>query len=82
MKRRYYTLLVILAGFSLNAHALCVKPDGSLDDASVPEGSVAKEMLPACEAPPRRAEIHPANSEPVALPAAQNDDAPTHTRLR
>lgn len=78
MKRRRHTLLVILAGFSLNVHALCVNPDGSLDDASVPEGSVAKEMLPACEAPSNRAEMHPANAEPVA----QNGDPATHTRLR
>jgi hypothetical protein len=75
MKRSRHILLAILASISLNVHALCVNPDGSLDDASVPDGSVAKEMLPACEAP-KPAETQPAKPEPVA----QNDQASTPTR--
>lgn len=50
MKQSLHALLLAtLAGLTFNANALCVNPDGSLDDASVPDGSVAKEMLPACE---------------------------------
>lgn len=83
MKRSRHTLLLaILAGLSLNAQALCVNPDGSLDDASVPDGSVAKEMLPACEAPSGKAGAQPARAEPVALPVAQNEDAGARTGLR
>ena len=44
-------LLSALAGFALNAHALCVNPDGSLDDASIPEGMVSIDVLPACDDP-------------------------------
>lgn len=36
-------------GLALNAHALCVNPDGALGDPSVPAFS-AQEMLPSCEA--------------------------------
>ncbi len=39
-----------LAGLTLNAYALCVKPDGSLDDPSMSPGSVAIEMVPSCDA--------------------------------
>lgn len=39
-----------LAGLTLNAYALCVKPDGSLDDPSVTPGSVVMDMVPSCSA--------------------------------
>ena len=47
-------LMLTIAGLSLNAHAVCVMPDGSLDDKSASAATVAVEMLPACErsAPP------------------------------
>jgi hypothetical protein len=48
-KHPHVLLLIVLAGLAFNAHALCVNPDGSLDDASVPVASVSVEVLPACE---------------------------------
>jgi hypothetical protein len=51
MKKLAATLFGLgLAGLAMNAHALCVNPDGSLDDSSVPPGSVVMDMLPACDA--------------------------------
>lgn len=45
------TLLALgLAGAAMNAHALCVKPNGSLDDPSVPPGAVVMDMVPPCDA--------------------------------
>lgn len=44
-----FLLTVVLAGMAFNAHALCVKPDGSLDDASLSRDFVAMDMLPACK---------------------------------
>lgn len=41
-------LLAILAGITFNAHALCVNPDGSLDDPSMSPSTIAVEELPAC----------------------------------
>ncbi len=49
MKNRSNALLLaMLTSISFNAHALCVNPDGSLDDASMSPSTVAVEMLPAC----------------------------------
>lgn len=42
-------LFVALVGVAVNAQALCMNPDGSLDDASVTKESLAVDTLPACE---------------------------------
>lgn len=39
-----------LAGVTLNSYALCVNPDGSLDDPSMSPGSIAMDMVPSCDA--------------------------------
>ena len=50
MRRRLQSLLfAVLTGAAINAHALCVYPDGSLDDASVPLGTISTDVLPACQ---------------------------------
>lgn len=50
MKYPLHTVLVaVLAGAALNAHALCMNPDGSLDDDSISKGTIAVDMLPACK---------------------------------
>lgn len=41
-------LFTVFAGVAVNAHALCIKSDGSLDDASVSKETIAVDMLPAC----------------------------------
>lgn len=56
MKKYLHSLLfVVLTGAAINAHALCMNPDGSLDDASVllddtsvPSDLIATDVLPAC----------------------------------
>lgn len=51
MKSLATTLIGLsLAGLTLNAYALCVKPDGSLDDPSMSPGSIAMDMVPSCDA--------------------------------
>lgn len=47
-KRSNALLLLVLAGVAFNAHALCVNPDGSLDDPSMSPSTIAVEELPAC----------------------------------
>lgn len=42
-------LFAVLAGVTVNVHALCVNPDGSLDDASVSREPIAVDVLPACK---------------------------------
>lgn len=42
-------LFAVLAGVAINAHALCVNLDGSLDDASVTREAIAVDILPACK---------------------------------
>ena len=59
-KQPHVLLLIVLAGLAFNAHALCVNPDGSLDDASVPVANVSVEVLPACESPSAKAADAPA----------------------
>lgn len=59
-----------LASFALNAHALCVNPDGSLDDPSVPPESVAMDVMPSCA---------PTAGGKSALPAAAAADASDKT---
>jgi len=50
MRRCLHSLLfVVITGAAINAHALCVNPDGSLDDASVPLGTISTDVLPACQ---------------------------------
>ena len=56
-----------LAGLSLTAHALCVNPDGSLDDPSVTSSTVATDMLPTCQGAPTGGKA----AQPVA--ATRND---------
>ncbi|OZA14981.1 MAG: hypothetical protein B7X94_00125 [Hydrogenophilales bacterium 17-62-8] len=52
MKHRSNALLLaVLASISFNAHALCVNPDGSLDDASMSPSTIAVETLPLCAEP-------------------------------
>src|SRR5512147_1894717 len=59
-------LLAILAGTTFNAHALCVNPDGSLDDPSMSPSTIAVEELPACGNPPSKTAKAPAlESRPV-----------------
>jgi hypothetical protein len=50
---KYLRVLAIttLLSISCGAHALCVNPDGSLDDRSMNTASIDREMLPACEIP-------------------------------
>lgn len=67
-------LMLVITGLSLNAHALCVKPDGSLNDSSVPAGSVVADMLPACgSAAPSAAAADPAPSKNAGTAPAQTD---------
>ncbi len=54
--------LMVLLGISGGANALCVKPDGSLDDPSMSPGSIAMDMVPQCE---------------DSAPAAENVQSPT-----
>ena len=50
MRKYLHSLLfVVLTGAAINAHALCMNPDGSLDDASVPLGTISTDVLPACQ---------------------------------
>ena len=50
MRKYLHSLLfVVLTGAAINAHALCMNPDGSLDDASVPMGTISTDVLPACQ---------------------------------
>lgn len=75
MKKHASALLMLaVTGLSLNAHALCVNPDGSLDDRSVPTGSVVADMLPACgNAAPNIAATAPAPSKNAATAPVQTD---------
>jgi hypothetical protein len=43
--------LIAIAGLSLNAHALCMNQDGSLDDASMSPSTIALDVLPPCKKP-------------------------------
>lgn len=64
-------------GLALNAHALCVNPDGSLDDPSVPTFSV-QEALPNCEAGTGYStEQGGEQADPGAGAKAQQDEATT-----
>jgi hypothetical protein len=50
MRKYLHSLLfVVLTGAAINAHALCMNPDGSLDDASVPLGTISTDVLPTCQ---------------------------------
>ena len=69
------TLLALgLAGAAMNAHALCVKPNGSLDDPSVPPGAVVMDMVPPCDAA-----ADPAGKPPAAV---LNDGQPMTSQAR
>jgi hypothetical protein len=80
MKTRSKTLLlIILAGLTVNAHALCVNPDGTLDDASMSPSTIAVEMLPACETPASKTVDLPAhmktpNTGKQPMPESNNSD--------
>jgi hypothetical protein len=43
--------LIVIAGLSLNAHALCMNQDGSLDDPSFSPSTIALDVLPPCKKP-------------------------------
>lgn len=49
-----------LVGVAMNAHALCINPDGSLDDSSIPPSSVVMDMVPTCDAEKAATEKQPA----------------------
>lgn len=66
-------LVVVLAGVAFNAHALCVNSDGSLDDASVSEETIAVDILPDCEYPKAKAAGAP---KPGAVTGKQNNPEP------
>lgn len=78
-------LFAVLAGVAVNAHALCVNADGTLDDASVPKETIAVDMLPACTEPeakaagPQKAEATPSKQQDPA-PAQPADLAKTHDK--
>lgn len=59
-----------LAGLALNAYALCVNPDGSLDDPSMSSGSIAMDMVPSCDA----ANTPDANKQPAATTGNDKSD--------
>jgi hypothetical protein len=44
-----FVVFAVLLGAAANAPALCMNPDGSLDDVSVPEEGIDLYMLPACK---------------------------------
>lgn len=74
MKKPSRTLfLIVIAGLSLNAHALCVNQDGSLDDSSVPPSTISVDMLPTCDK--QTDKVHP----PIAGSATMKhpDQGPT-----
>jgi hypothetical protein len=50
-KRPHLPLLIAVCSLAFNAHALCMNPDGSLDDASVSASTIAMDVLPACGNP-------------------------------
>ena len=58
-----------------------MNPDGSLDDSSVPDGSVAKEMLPACEAPAKKTAPKPGSAQTAVHPVAKSDNSGMRTEL-
>ncbi len=66
----------VLLVAAVNAHALCMSPDGSLDDVSVPGESIALNVLPACN--DQAAEIVGV-SQAVAETARQQKPAPAQT---
>ena len=61
-------IMAILAGLTFNAHALCVNPDGSLDDPSMSPSTIAVEELPACGDPAPKAVDTPASAPALATP--------------
>ncbi len=65
-------LYCTLFGISGGAHALCVMPDGSLDDVSMSPGTIAMDMVPPCAVSGPAAE----NGQPATTPMAQNQKAP------
>lgn len=69
--------IAVILGVSSGAHALCLNPDGSLDDSSMNTASIDRGLLPACEVPQPTATqvMQPKNVKPqesVAKPAAES----------
>lgn len=81
-KRATASLMLVIAGLSLNAHALCVNPDGSLDDKSVPPGSIAVEMLPVCQnAAPATVAVDATRARSVNTKIVQPENAALKTKM-
>lgn len=55
-----------LLGLSCGVHALCLNPDGSLDDASMSAESIDLGSLPACEVPTKTLKAIPNEDKPQA----------------
>lgn len=79
MKKFASVLFVLsLAGLTLNAYALCVNPDGSLDDPSMSPGSIAMDMVPSCDA----ASTPGANKQPAATTSNDKSDKTSNVAFK
>lgn len=72
-------LFAVLAGVAVNSHALCMNPDGSLDDASMAKETIAVDVLPACKDQEAKATVLPqgeaAGKQPELVPVQPADVA-------
>lgn len=69
-----------LAGLSLTARALCVNPDGSLDDPSVSPETIATDMLPSCQsATTTGAAAQPTSATSSGIQTIERTNAKAHS---
>ena len=76
MKNAQQIALLLVTLIASNAHALCLKEDGSLDDSSMNTASIERHLLPMCDDEVKTTNKHEDADTSIPYITTGSDDRP------